>query len=166
MPNDYRWAKISSEEKIIFGNFKTGPKNFENPISAFLGCHQKKAYFPILHCQFSRFYFLACFFSYLFSEFHSKTLARGFFKKAFARGHLCRSSVSLAFRSNSEQIQCGSHTSRRRGARRSGKEMWYTTSEQAPRTGGYPAYESWPSSAGSSNHYKVLKKMLGNGTNS
>ena len=76
-----------------------GAKIFENPITTFLGCHQKKAYFPTLHCQFSRFYFLACFFSYLFSEFHSKTLARGFFKKAFARGHLCRSSVSLAFRS-------------------------------------------------------------------
>ena len=75
-----------------------GAKNFENPISTFPGCHQKKAYFPTLQCQFSRFYFLACFFSYLFSEFHSKTLARGFFKKAFARGHLCRSSVSLAFR--------------------------------------------------------------------
>jgi hypothetical protein len=59
-----------------------GAKNFENPTSTFLGCHQKKAYFPTLHCQFSRFYFLACFFSYLFSEFHSKTLARGFFKKS------------------------------------------------------------------------------------
>ena len=67
-----------------------GAKIFENPISTFLGCHPKKAHFPILHCQFSCFYFLACFFSYLFSEFHSKTLARGFFKNQNTRA---RSSV-------------------------------------------------------------------------
>ena len=67
-----------------------GAKNFENPISTFLGCHPKKAHFPILHCHFSRFYFLACFFSYLFFGISLKnTRARVFQKPKHSRAVIC-----------------------------------------------------------------------------